>query len=374
MNTHISKGYDEMTRRKILKTILAALCLMAQPLTSLGAKAPAPLYPLGLLIAEDGYDTTYPSVAGDFLVYSKHRHNGDDYSVERVSKHSPRAGSRRISPSFQSESIRYGVAVDDGSIGYVSNRIGPLSAWIRQGQGDGHVLIGGRAIYTGALATYHLNASANGQVWCFDATMEKKHYNVLLSSYQKVSHIELLGQQWRLYDSNFFRHKMSYVATRAGNLNTLNDPSLFIVDRKSNQTVMIPNAFDGAISPDGTQVAFVRQTSGNYDIWMQDITGSELVQLTSSPYGDFEPAWSPDGKKLLFVSNRSSDGNVRNTSIYMLDLSDNRIKRLTNAKSASDGGPAWFDAHTVAFHSNRDLYRPQRATASNWNIWRLKLK
>jgi Tol biopolymer transport system component len=106
---------------------------------------------------------------------------------------------------------------------------------------------------------------------------------------------------------------------------------------------------------------------------MQDIDGSELVQLTSSKYGDFEPAWSPDGKKLVFISNRDTQGDVRKTSVYTLELANNSIRRLTNAKSATDGGPVWFDEHTVVFHSNRSLENPQKGTSNGWNIWKVRL-
>jgi Tol biopolymer transport system component len=134
---------------------------------------------------------------------------------------------------------------------------------------------------------------------------------------------------------------------------------------------MIPNAMSGAISPDGKRVAFVRNIGGNYDIWMQDIDGSDLVQLTDSKYGEFEPAWSPDGKRIAFVSNRDSKGEVLETSIYVVDVQGGHVQRLTNAKSATDGGPAWKDEHTVIFHSNRNPSDPQNDTVSRWSLWQV---
>jgi len=49
------------------------------------------------------------------------------------------------------------------------------------------------------------------------------------------------------------------------------------------------------------------------------------------------------------------------------------ITRLTNARSAVDGGPAWLDHNTVVFHSDRNPAKPQTGTISGWNIWQLKL-
>ncbi|OIO69213.1 MAG: hypothetical protein AUJ57_09440 [Zetaproteobacteria bacterium CG1_02_53_45] len=355
-----------------LVIVSAALLLSIQGVQAKNlAAAEEANYPVTPLVAVKGVESVYPSVAGDFMVYAQRK--GGDYSVLRVSKESPDSGAYSLKPLTMIDDMRYGVAVADGSIGYVSNRMGPTSAWMWQGRGDGHVSIGNMATYRGGMSPYHLNASSNGQVWCFDSTFQKLRYNQMMNEFASPSHWELLGQQWRTYNSDNFRQKVAYKATKAGVTNDFEAPVLFTFARKNSQLVMIPNAFNGAISPDGSKVAFVRETKGNYDIWMQNIDGGDLTQLTSSPYGEFEPAWSPDGKKLVFVSNSDSAGDVRNTSIYMLNIANNGIQRLTNARSATDGGPAWLDSQTVVFHSNRDLQNPQSATSSTWNIWQLKL-
>jgi len=359
---------------KIRNYILASVALLisAQAVTAREFTAPAEaLFPVQTLVAIPGVETVYPSVAGDFIVFGQRK--SGTFTVVRASKSSPSSGTYKLKKLTLNDSMRYGVAIADGSIGYVSNRMGPISAWMWQGGGDGHVSIGNMATYRGGMAPFHLNASSNGQVWCFDSTFQKKRYNQMLSEFSKYPHSELVGQQWRSYNYDNFRHKAGYAPTKAGQRNKFEPPILFTFVRKSSQLVMIPNAFNGAISPDGSKVAFVRESDGNYDLWMQNIDGGGLTQLTSSPFGDFEPAWSPDGKKLLFVSNRDSGGDVRNTSIYMLKLEGNQVKRLTNAKAATDGGPAWLDSKTVAFHSNRDQKSPQSSTASGWNIWQLKL-
>ncbi len=334
---------------------------------------PDALYPVTPLIADKHVDAIYPSVAGDFLVYSK-KTGVHEYNIARVSRSSPLSGERNIAPVVLNEAIRFGVAVSDGSMGYVSDRIGPVSAWMWQGHGDGHVAVGNMANFSGGLIPEHLNAARDGSVWCFDSTFEHNRHNQLINEFAKVGGGELLGQQWRMYDYNYYRHKQGYTATKAGNRNKFKPPVLFTFDRKSSQLTMINNAFDGAVSPDGRRIAFVRETQGNYDIWLQDVQGGELIQLTNTPYGEFEPAWNADGSKLLFVSNRDSEGDVLRTSIYLMDMSSNRVERLTNAAKATDGGPAWLDDHTVVFHSNRDMKKPQAKTQPGWNIWQLKLK
>ncbi len=358
---------------KFVKMAVLATSLFVQAgLASANASsAEKALYPVSPLLVTKGVDSVYPSVAGDFMVFSTAK--GDKYRVERVSKYSPDAASRSIKPMIVRESIRFGVAVKDGSVGYVSNRSGPISAWMWLGNGESHAAIGHNGSFSGNIPPFHLNASADGSVWCYDSTLQKLRRNMMLNEFTTQTKSELLGQSWRAYDSDSFRHKMSYKATETGNENDFSAPALYVFNRQTSQLNMIPNAFDGTLSPDGRKIVFVRQTRGNYDLWMQTVDGEELVQLTDSKFGDFEPQFSPDGRKLLFVSNRAYAGAVTKSSVYMMDLENYKIKRLTNAKAAVDGSPAWLDDHRIVFHSNRSLKNPQGKTVSQWNLWQLNM-
>jgi len=362
-------------KSKMLWVALSAVLLSVQPgvVSSLSAKEiQPPLYPVTPLVVKKGVDVTYPSVAGDFMVFSTG--NGNEYNVERVSKHSTASASRVMKTMVLREAIRFGVAVSDGSVGYVSNRTGPISSWMWLGNGESHAAIGHMGGFSGSIVPFHLNASQDGKVWCFDTSLQKLRQNTMLAEFIKNTHHELTGQLWRTYDSDNFRYKQGYSDTKPGKKNDFDAPVLYVFNRVTSQLNMIPNAFNGTVSSDGQHVVFVRETNGNYDLWMQTINGEELVQLTDSKFADLEPQFNPDGSKILFVSNRAFGGAVTKTSLYMMDLKSYKITRLTNAKRATDGGPAWLDDDTVVFHSNRSLKKPQEDVVSNWNIWQLKLK
>jgi Tol biopolymer transport system component len=70
-----------------------------------------------------------------------------------------------------------------------------------------------------------------------------------------------------------------------------------------------------AISPDGSFVAYVSEDAGNADIWLVDIEGRSPLQVTSDPASDFSPAWFPQGKTLAFVSDRSGSDDIWKTSM-----------------------------------------------------------
>ncbi|ULQ55507.1 S9 family peptidase [Flavihumibacter rivuli] len=57
-----------------------------------------------------------------------------------------------------------------------------------------------------------------------------------------------------------------------------------------------------ALSPDGSQLAFVRQVDGRPQIFLLSLKGGEPLQLTRYKYGAGNPRWSPDGKSIAFVS------------------------------------------------------------------------
>jgi Tol biopolymer transport system component len=61
-----------------------------------------------------------------------------------------------------------------------------------------------------------------------------------------------------------------------------------------------------SVSPDGKQVAVERTEAetGNRDIWVFEAGGGKGTRLTSDPGWDAFPVWSPDGKRIVFTSNR----------------------------------------------------------------------
>ena len=105
-----------------------------------------------------------------------------------------------------------------------------------------------------------------------------------------------------------------------------------------------------AWSPDGTKIAFASDRDGNQKIYVMNADGSGAVSLTGNATWDSDPAWSPDGTRIAFLSYSPTDG----AEIYVMNADGSGQTRLTN-NSAIDGDPAWSpDGTKIAFHSARD--------------------
>src|SRR6266853_1029086 len=81
----------------------------------------------------------------------------------------------------------------------------------------------------------------------------------------------------------------------------------------------LPSFTEPAISADGAEIAFV---SGG-DIWTVPAAGGTARLLVSHPSSESRPIYSPDGKTLAFVSNRTGNGDI-----YRLDFESGELKRL----------------------------------------------
>lgn len=104
-----------------------------------------------------------------------------------------------------------------------------------------------------------------------------------------------------------------------------------------------------------TKIAFISTRDGNAEIYAADSDWTDPVRLTRNPAIDSFPAWSPDGTKIAFTSNRR---NGSTHEIYIMDADGKRPVRLTTNNQpvpAYDESPSWSpDGRRIAFASNRE--------------------
>lgn len=132
---------------------------------------------------------------------------------------------------------------------------------------------------------------------------------------------------------------------------------------RSDQPIMSP-----AWSPDGRRLAYVSFESHRSQIVVQNLYTGQRQVVSDQPGINGAPAWSPNGQRLALTLSR--DGNPE---IYILNLATHKLRRLTN-DTAIDTEATWSpDGKTIVFTSDRggspQLYRipvsggrPQRLT------------
>lgn len=100
--------------------------------------------------------------------------------------------------------------------------------------------------------------------------------------------------------------------------------------------------YNAAFSPDGKKVAFVSERDGNMELYVMNRDGSELQRLTNDFALDDHPTWSPDGKRIAFVSTRQpvKKAGLAWNAVYVMNADGSNLQRLSPQGTAAYS-PAW---------------------------------
>jgi hypothetical protein len=84
--------------------------------------------------------------------------------------------------------------------------------------------------------------------------------------------------------------------------------TLIDVDRPSERRELsmpgVDEVYSPTWSPDGARIAFSALAGGVSDLWIVDLATEQTRRLTSDPYADLQPAWSPDARSIAFTTDR----------------------------------------------------------------------
>ena len=155
-----------------------------------------------------------------------------------------------------------------------------------------------------------------------------------------------LAYEQQMSDSNTWRTvgpgSMGQASTGRGSL-----PTKLIASTRTDHSAQF--------SPDGKRIVFRSERSGNSEIWLCDSDGSNFVQLTSLG-GAGDPRWSPDSRRIAFDSRREGHSNV-----YVMSVEGGSPRRLT-METFEDVRPSWSrNGRWIYFGSNR---------SGDWQIWK----
>lgn len=108
--------------------------------------------------------------------------------------------------------------------------------------------------------------------------------------------------------------------------------------------------YQPSFSPDGKKIAFESNRDASWQIWSMNTTGTAQTVLTSEGT-NYAPAWSPDGTKITFISNRSG-----NWEVYVMNADGTNQTRLTNTAADEDFPSFSPDGQKIIYISGNDIW------------------
>jgi Tol biopolymer transport system component len=144
---------------------------------------------------------------------------------------------------------------------------------------------------------------------------------------------------------------------------------LMIIDVKNGRTILrrdmgkVEQFGNLSWSPDGSTIAFSGMVEGQSDLFAYNLNNKTVTQLTDDTYSDYAPSYAPDGKTLVFSSDRASTSNGSTAAVHAMNLSVLNLdtKAITNLpvfSGANNLNPQFSgDSKRIFFLSNRDGFR-----------------
>jgi dipeptidyl aminopeptidase/acylaminoacyl peptidase len=115
--------------------------------------------------------------------------------------------------------------------------------------------------------------------------------------------------------------------------------------------------YHASLSPDGRKLVFVSELNGSRDLWIADADGQNPVPLTDDPGTEDQPAWSPDGRRIAYAAFPKEGGSF---DLWLVNADGSGRRRLTTTP-ANEIFPAWHPngeelAYVTDASGNFDLY------------------
>lgn len=154
--------------------------------------------------------------------------------------------------------------------------------------------------------------------------------------------------------------KIAFSSDRSGtrNIYVMNVDGSGVIQLTDNPAV---NDYEPAWSPNGEQILFASNRDGTRNIFLIPSGGGSATNVTvNAAVDDFYPTWSPDGEAIVF-SRRLTDGSShtceppRNCNTYIKNLSQSSSQNITNNPAFNEYHPSWSpDGTKIVLVSNRE--------------------
>jgi len=137
---------------------------------------------------------------------------------------------------------------------------------------------------------------------------------------------------------------------------------IYIMNADGSEQKPLPNPADGnapAWSPDGKQIVFTSDRDGEDDIFVMKSDGSNQSRLTVNDIWDDNAQWSPDGRQIVFTSRPDGADNI-----LVMDADGTHVRNLTQSPAGAEIGiPAWSpDGKTILYDTRGNPLNPPSLT------------
>lgn len=114
-------------------------------------------------------------------------------------------------------------------------------------------------------------------------------------------------------------------------------------------------------SPDGQRMAFSGLRHGQSDLYVLDLADEQILRLTDDPFADLSPSWSPNGEELVFHSDRRATADTllhriaaTPFAIFRIALESGEIEQLTFPAEGDHTHPQWLDDERIVMLSDQN--------------------
>jgi Tol biopolymer transport system component len=151
----------------------------------------------------------------------------------------------------------------------------------------------------------------------------------------------------------------------------------------------LDGVFSAAWSPIGNEIAFAGHVNGSSDIYVYEIDNDRLTKLTNDIFSDNDPSWSADGKLIAFTSDRGNYNpdeylpinfdmaghDVHNTDVFLVNSDGTNLQRMTDTEDR-EGDPVFSpDGSKLMYVSDRtgiyNIYIQELATGYEYAVTNL---
>ena len=291
-------------------------------------------------ITSGGFGDDFPMMSPDgkdIVFKSTRQGNGDIWSIDRSGKNYTRL-------TFENYPEFYPAWSPDGTkISYVTNKGGIFDVWVMDRDGKNKKKL-----------TKYLSQGAWGLRFDYNDLMEAGYYHV--SWHPDGTKLALTT--WEPDKKESYLTTLEFGKDISKTIESLPEesehlPKYTLVGEKELTGGGNYDDFGPSFSPDGKTIVFASNRKGNWDIWSTSAEGEGLKQMTEDTGSELAPVFSPDGKEIAFLRGQKTEDRLQ-YDIWLINNDGSGARQVTDGINVISY-PAWNpEGKELAFVSKGD--------------------